>query len=88
MLCLKGILQFIINALLHRAGDMASFGNILGDIRMHSDVFHFVEFAYVNRNCNVVADALAKKAKSVRGVQAWLNDLPADIALLLQCDVH
>ena len=80
--------RVIINALLHGADCMASFGNILGDIRMHSDVFQFVEFASVNRKCNAVADALAKKAKSVRGVQVWLADLPADIAPLLLYDVH
>ena len=54
----------IINALLHGAGDLASFGNILDDIRLHSSVFQFVEFVHVSRNCNSVADALAKKAKS------------------------
>ena len=84
----EGDSTVIINALLHGAGDMACFGNILGDIRMHSDVFQFVEFAYVNLSCNVVADALSKKAKSIWGVQVWLNDLPADIAPLLLCDVH
>ena len=68
----------IINALLHGAGDMASFGNILDDIQIHSTVLQFEEFVYVNRSCNVVADALAKKAKSVRGVQVWLNELLAD----------
>ena len=78
----------IINALPHGVDDMASFGNILDNIRMHSVVFQFVEFVYVNRSCNTVADALAKKAKSDVGVQVWLNDLPADIASLVLRDVH
>ena len=68
----------IINALLHGAGDMASFGNILDDIWIHSAVFQFEEFVYINCSCNVVVDALAKKAKSVRAVQVWLNELLAD----------
>ena len=78
----------IINALPHGVGDMASFGNILDNIRMHFAVFQFVEFVYVNRSCNTVADALAKKAKSDVGVQVWLNDLPADIASLVLRDIH
>ncbi|XP_030924722.1 uncharacterized protein LOC115951707 [Quercus lobata] len=84
----EGDSTVIINALLHGADCMASFGNILGDIRMHSDVFQIVEFASVNHKCNAVADALAKKAKTVRGVQVWLSDLPADIAPLLLFDVR
>ena len=78
----------IINALPHGVDDMASFGNILDNIRMHFAVFQFVEFVYVNRSCNTVADALAKKAKSDVGVQVWLNDLPADIASLVLRDIH
>ncbi|KAL0012649.1 hypothetical protein SO802_007757 [Lithocarpus litseifolius] len=96
----EGDSTVIINALLHGVGDMASFCNILDDIRMHSAVFQFVEYVHVNRSCNAVADALAKKAKSAVadalakkaksdvGVQVWLNDLPADIAPLVLRDVH
>ena len=42
----------------------------------------------VSRNCNSVADALAKKAKSNVGDQIWLHDLPTDIAPLVLHDVH
>ncbi|XP_030958788.1 uncharacterized protein LOC115980704 [Quercus lobata] len=59
----------IINALLHGAGELASFGNILDDICLHSSVFQFVDFVHVIRNCNLVADALVKKAKSNVGAQ-------------------
>ena len=84
----KGDSAVIKNALLHGASEMASFGNILDDIQMHSSVFQFVKFAYVSCSCNTVADALAKKAKSVVGIQVWLNDLPADVAPLVLRDVH
>ena len=59
----EGDSAVIINVLLHGASELASFGNILDDIRLHSSVFQFVEFVHVSRNCNLVADALAKKAK-------------------------
>ncbi|XP_050252787.1 uncharacterized protein LOC126699161 [Quercus robur] len=85
---IEGDSAVIINALLHGAGELASFGNILDDIRLHSSVFPFVEFVHVSRICNSVADALAKKAKSNVGDQIWLNDLPSDIAPLVLHDVH
>lgn len=84
----EGDSAVIINALLHGAGELASFGNILDDIRLHSSVFQFVEFVHVSRNCNSVAEALAKKAKSNVGAQVWLPDLPTDIAPLVLHDVH
>lgn len=43
---------------------MASFGNILDDIRLQSVVFQFVEFVHISRTCNSIANALAKKVKS------------------------
>lgn len=67
---------------------MASFGNILDDIRLQSAIFQFVEFVHVSRSCNYIANALAKKAKSDVRVQVWLNDLPTDIASLVLRDVH
>ena len=47
-----------------------------------------VEFKYISRVCNSVADALAKKANFVVGLQVWLEDLPDDIAPLMVRDVH
>ena len=47
-----------------------------------------VEFKYISRVCNFVADALAKKANSVVGLQVWLEVLPDDVAPLVVRDVH
>ena len=55
---------------------------------MLSAVFQFVEFVFVNRCCNSVADALAKKPKLIVGDQVGLQDVPADIAPLVFHDVH
>ena len=84
----EGDSAIIINALLHDASELASFGNILDDICLHSSVFQFVEFVHVSRNCNSVADALTKKAKSNGGAQVWLHNLPTDIVPLVLRDVH
>ena len=47
----------------------------------------FFEFCQVHRNCNFVADALAKKANHL-GLQVWLEDMPEDIAPLVLFDGH
>ena len=84
----EGDSAVVINALLHGAGAFASFGNILDDIRMLSAVFQFVEFVFVNRRCNFVANALAEKAKLIVRAQVWLHEVPADITPLVLHDVH
>ena len=50
--------------------------------------FQFASFSHVSRICNVVADALAKKAKTCKGTQVRLEELPEDIASLVGFDVH
>ena len=46
---------------------LTSFGNIVDDIRALVVVFQFFQFVHVHRTCNVVADALANKAKNLVG---------------------
>ena len=57
----------VINAISQESTLLTSFGNIVGDIRALVLVFQFFQFVHVHRTCNVVADALAKKAKSLVG---------------------
>ncbi|XP_023923720.1 uncharacterized protein LOC112035119 [Quercus suber] len=78
----------VIKALREGLGELTCYGNVLDDIREHVSVFQSFDFNLVSRLCNSVADALAKKASSVEGVQVWLGDLPADIAPFLFHDVH
>ena len=85
---IEGDFAVIINTLLHGVGELASFGNILDDICLHSSIFQFVEFVHVSRNCNSMVDALANKAKSNVGAQVWPHDLLTDIVPLVLHDVH
>ena len=70
------------------SGQLASYGNILDDIRVQAAIFQFVDFSHTSRVCNSVADALAKKSSSSVGLQIWLEDLPANIAPFWLRDVH
>lgn len=64
------------------------YGNIVKDIRGLVSVFQFSDFIYLHRACNLVADALAKKAKTSLGPYVWLDVMPEDIALLFSFDIH
>lgn len=64
---LEGDSVVIIGALIHENGEVASYGNIFEDIRLHVIAFQSVVFSHTSHICNSIADALAKKAKSVVG---------------------
>ena len=78
----------VIQAILERSLDALPYGNVIEDIRFQAMEFPLSMFTHVPRICNVVADALAKKAKTCRGTQVWLKELPEDIASLAYFDVH
>ena len=73
----------VIQALNHGGACEAPYGNLIENITVYASSFSSVEFKHVKRSCNScnrVADALAKKAKYSDVFQAWLEDLPPDIA--------
>ena len=84
----EGDLATVIQAISEGTSNSSAFGQIADDIRMLAETFQFSLFTHVPRNCNVVADSLAKKAKTIRGTQVWLDSLPKDIAHLVSIDVH
>ena len=78
----------VIQAISQGNSDFSVYGNILEDIRLQAAVLEFYNFCHVNHKCNIVADALAKKAKNCTGLEVWLEDLSEDIAPLFLFDVH
>ena len=84
----KGDSTTIISAVSHGSSVMASFGNIIDDVRHLLPRFSFVSFNHIHRSGNVVVDALAKKASSIVGCHSWMDALPLDIAELVSFDVH
>ena len=83
----EGDSAMVIQALIQGNSTSSEYGNIIEDIRTLATDFDFCHFIHVKRNCNVVADALAKKAKTLSGLAVWLEDVPQDIAPLLLFDV-
>ena len=78
----------VIPALNNGAASEAPYGNLIDDIIILASHLSKVEFCHVKRSCNRVADALAKRAKTRYVIQAWIEDLPIDIAPLANFDVH
>lgn len=76
----------IVNALTKDNNNLASYGNIIEDIPALVLGFQLIEFNHVPCTCNSVADALAKKASTIIGLQVWLEDTPLDIAHLVLRD--
>ena len=82
----EGDAVVIINALTTANGDQTSYGNIIEDICALASSFQLVEFHHVPGACNLVANALAKKASTVTNLQVWLEDSPPDIISLVLRD--
>ncbi|XP_023920887.1 uncharacterized protein LOC112032348 [Quercus suber] len=77
----------VISAISQESPVLNSYGDIVDDIRSLVSAFQLFKFVFVHRSCNVVADALAKKAKCLVGSKEWLDDLPTDISQLVGFDV-
>ena len=84
----EGDLTTIISAVSQGFSVLASFGNIIDDVRHLLPSFSVVSFNHLHCSGNVVADALEKKASSMGGCHIWMDTLPVDIAELVSFDVH
>ena len=83
----EGDFVSVMNAIAQEHPILTSYGDIVDDIRYVASAFQSAQFVSVHRSCNVVADALAKKAKCLAGSREWLGDFPSDIAQLIDFDV-
>ena len=68
--------------------DHSTYGHILKDIRTQVAALSSFEFIFNTRHCNIVADALAKKAKNCRETRIWTDFMHEDIASLIIFDIH
>ncbi|KAK9989237.1 hypothetical protein SO802_029476 [Lithocarpus litseifolius] len=84
----EGDLVTVINAIVRRSPEFLPYENVIDDIRFQTLDFQFSDFCHVKRNCNIVADTLAKKPKHCTRLQVWLKDLLEDIIPLVLFDVH
>ena len=83
----EGDFAEVIQAIIQENSDHPDFGHIIDDIRILASDLNSFQFCHVKRNCNVVADALAKRAKNSLSLDVWLEEVPDDIVHLLSFDV-
>ena len=84
----EGDSVIVINAVSQENAALSLYGFIVEDILSLVSSFLSFEFVHVPRSGNIVANALAKKAKELVGCQVWSAEMPADIAPLVGFDVH
>ena len=84
----EGDSSIVIQAILEGSSVVLPYDHVIEDIRVQALDFQLSVFTHAPRKCNVVADALAKKAKTCSGTQVWLEELPKEIASLACFDVH
>ena len=60
----EGEFAEVIQAIIQENSDHLDFGHIIDNIRIFASDLNSFQFCHVKRNCNVVVDALAKRAKN------------------------
>ena len=83
----EGDSQIVINALVDGRAEQSIYGHIILDILLEAAQLSFSEFVYVNRNCNRVADAMARKAKTGLDFQVWLENILEEFVPLFLADI-
>ena len=83
----EGDFAEVIQAIIQENLDHPDFGHIIDDIKILASDLNSFQFCHVKRNCNVVANALTKRAKNSSSLDVWLEEVPDDIVHLLSFDV-
>ena len=73
----------VIQAIIQENSNHPDFGHIIDDIMILASDLNSFQFCHVKHNCNVVVDALAKRAKNTLSLAVWLEDVSDDIVHLL-----
>nr|XP_023904539.1 uncharacterized protein LOC112016250 [Quercus suber] len=87
----KGVLEgdslILMKALKSNSHSLAQFGHIVNDIHYLASQFPMISFSHVRRHCNSVAHSIARRALSFSSLQVWMEDIPLEIADVLQVDL-
>ena len=86
----KGVLEgdslILMNALKTNSHSLAQFGHIIKDIQFLASQFSIISFSHVKRHCNTIAHSIARWALSFSSLQVWMEDVPLELADVLQVD--
>ena len=86
----KGVLEgdslILMNAVKTNSHSLAQFGHIIKDIEFLASQFSIIYFSHVKRHCNTIAHSIARRALSFSSLQVWMEDVPLELADVLQVD--
>ena len=83
---LEGDSEIITRALQAEDQSLASYGNLIEEIKFHVDSFLNFRVSYVKRKGNSVAHNLARHARHVSGLVVWMEEVPPHIISVLLAD--
>ena len=83
---LEGDSEIITQAVQAEEQSLASYGNLIKEIRFHADSFLNFRVSHVKRKGNSVAHNLARHARHVSGLVVWMEEVPSHILLVLLAD--
>jgi ribonuclease HI len=85
---LEGDSKIIVEALLLKAPCTTIYGNVIEDIKQSAQNLQSVHFLHINREGNVMAHLLAKRARLNKPFEAWMESVPPELISNLCTDFH
>ena len=84
--CFKGDLEVVVKSLGGCGMEKFVVGHILKDTLSYVSLLKNYSFSHVNRQGNVVAHALAQRARLSFPVQVWMESVPPDLDAVILAD--
>ena len=80
---LEGDSEIITRAIQAEEQSLASYGNLIEEIRKYANSFLNVRISHVKRKGNFVTHSLARHARHVSGLVVWMEEVPSHILPVL-----
>ena len=80
---LEGDSKIITRAIQAEEQSLASYGNLIEEIRKYANSFLNVRISHVKRKGNSVVHSLARHARHVSGLVVWMEEVPSHILPVL-----
>ena len=80
---LEGDSQIITRAIQAEEQSLASYGNLIEEIKIHANSFLNFRISHVKRKGNSIAHNFARHAKHVSGSVVWMEEVPSHILPIL-----
>ena len=76
---LEGDLEIINRVIQAEEQSLASYGNLIEEIKLNAESFLSFRISHIRRNRNSVAHSLARHARHVSGLVVWMEEVPSHI---------